>query len=63
MEKVINTSPLRISVEQKMTLGIAQIVLPQSITKESELAVSDEVILIRQQGGQKYILLDRLVKK
>lgn len=61
--KVINTSPLRISVEQKMTLGIAQIVLPQSITKESELAVSDEVILIRQQGGQKYIVLDRLVKK
>lgn len=46
-----------------MTLGIAQIVLPQSITKESELAVNDEVILIRQQGGQKYIVLDRLVKK
>ena len=61
--KVINTSPLRISVEQKMTLGIAQIVLPQSITKESELAVSDEVVLIRQQGGQKYIVLDKLVKK
>lgn len=98
--KVINTSPLQINVEQKMTLTAAQLVLTKNVTdhkvemtvnhvtenrsggsgensfashnhayqgrKEftihNGLVVGDEVIMIQMQGGQKYIILDRVVK-
>lgn len=106
--KVTNTSPLKILVEQKMTLGVAQLILSRNVTEhtvemtvnhytESEtkhthevedtytgggsseptshlhayrgrktftvhngLVVGDEVVLLRQQGGQKYIVVDRI---
>ncbi len=98
--KVIGINPLKILVEQKMTLGAAQLVLtrnvtdyktrvtvdwltgtesggsgdssfashnhPVSGTKEmivhNALQVGDEVILLKKQGGQKYLVLDRAVK-
>lgn len=114
--KVISTSPLKISVEQKMTLGSAQLVLTRNVTDfktkvtvnwETEdaltnhthkvsgsdsrgdsfsatsdgvnlkhshqivgkkevtihngLQTGDEVILLKQKGGQKYLVLDRVV--
>lgn len=70
-------SPLKINVEQKMTLGEAQLVLSrevadykvaadglagvQEITIRNGLAVGERVILARQQGGQKYFVLGRAV--
>ena len=97
--KVISTKPLKISVEQKMTLGTAQLVLTRNVTdfktkvtvnwttkttsggngessfdshaheisgkKEmtihNALNVGDEVVLLKQKGGQKYLVLDRVV--
>lgn len=97
--KVISTSPLKISVEQKMTLGAAQLVLTRNVTdfttkvtvdwrtetrgdesgefpygshshavsgtKEltihNALQKGDEVILLKKKGGQKYLVLDRVV--
>lgn len=105
--KVISTTPLKISVEQKMTLGSAQLILSRNVTDHkvfitggnirnffytgmsptgtppdydtapvspphvhavgkikiiihNGLVVGDEVILLRQQGGQKYIVVDRI---
>ena len=106
--KVTKESPLEILVEQKLTLGEAQLVLCRNVTEfevdmtvdhftenETEhthavrdtytgggssdptlhlhaykgrktfivhngLVVGEEVILLRQQGGQKYIVWDRL---
>lgn len=87
--KVMNTAPLQILVDQKMTLGAAQLVLTRNVTDyetevtvewETEtsdehnhiligkkkitihnaLMVGDDVVLIRQQGGQKYIVVDRI---
>lgn len=98
--KVTSTDPLKISVEQKMTLGSAQLVLTRNVTdykteitidwstettsggsyessfashghalsgkKEvtihNALQVGDEVILLKKKGGQKYLVLDRVVK-
>ena len=91
--KVTSTSPLKILVEQKMTLGAAQLVLTKNVTdhkikvtvdwktelegddehlhditgkKEitihNALVVGDEVILLKKKGGQKYLVLDRVVK-
>jgi hypothetical protein len=75
--KVTSTSPLKISVEQRMTLGAAQLVLTRNVTNhktkitvDSEkkeitihngLQTGDEVILLKQKGGQKYLVLDRVV--
>ena len=58
--KVTSVKPLKISVEQKMTLGSAQLVLTETISKT--IKASDEVILLKKKGGQKYLVLDRVVK-
>ena len=104
--KVMSTSPLKVLVDQRMTLGAAQLVLTRNVTDytvdvtvewetESELSThshtvdgktsnnadlkhvhtlngtkkmtihnslgkGDEVVLLRQQGGQKYIIIDRV---
>ncbi|MBR5582987.1 MAG: DUF2577 domain-containing protein [Lachnospiraceae bacterium] len=80
---VTSVSPLKITVEQKLTLGKAQLILTRNVTdykinmtanwsyetgkKEitvhNALKIGDEVILIKQQGGQKYLVLDRVVKE
>lgn len=115
--KVTNTAPLQILVEQKMTLGAAQLVLTRNVTdfstlvtvewetekelddfeplevKEKDsgndevafelqgedlahshkitgskfitihnaLQIGDEVVLLKRKGGQKYLVLDRVV--
>lgn len=97
--KVIGVKPLKISVEQKMILGTAQLVLTRNVTdfktkvtvdwtsettsggsgesafsshthsisgkKEitihNDLQIGDEVILLKQKGGQKFLVLDRVV--
>lgn len=101
--KVTAANPIQILVEQKMTLGKAQLILTRNVTDyrtritggntqnyyytggsppdaptapvspshvhaigtieitvHNGLVVGDEVILLRQQGGQKYIVLDRI---
>lgn len=98
--KVISDSPLKILVEQKMTLEKEQLVLCRNVTdfkvmmtvkhftenkgggsgdsayeshrheykgkKEflvhNKLKTGEEVLLLRQQGGQKFIVVDRVVK-
>jgi hypothetical protein len=56
---VVKTNPLKIKIEQKMTLEIAQLILTQNVV-HSGLIVGDKVILLREQGGQRFIVLDRL---
>ncbi len=100
--KVVSVSPLQIAIEQKMTLGKAQLILTRNVTDhtikitggnirdyyyaggtpdtatvpvspphghaigEMEITVhnglvtGDEVLLVRQQEGQKYIVVDRI---
>lgn len=95
---VISPSPLKISVEQKMTLTEKQLVLTRNVTNfkttetmvwktenksggsgdssfashnhqiqgtkeitiNNALKAGEKVILLREQGGQKYIVLDRI---
>lgn len=79
---VIGTEPLRILVDQRLTLGAAQVVLTRNVTdyevrvtKDDEdgttdtdtvivhnaLKIGENVILCRQQGGQKFVVLERMV--
>ena len=57
--KVTNASPLKIQIDQKITLGMAQLVLTRTVY--NLLEQGDEVVLLRQQGGQKYIVIDKAV--
>lgn len=88
--KVISTAPLKVSVEQKLTLGSAQLILTRnvtdykvnitanfdteeaidhshkvsgvkSITIHNGLKVGEEVILLKKKGGQKYLIIDKVV--
>lgn len=103
--KVVSIVPLKISIDQKMTLGLAQLVLTRAVstyqvemtvnhttqpqehthtcpgegcniapnshshvyagtkifTVHSGLVVGDEVVLIQMQGGQKYLVWDRVM--
>ena len=85
--KVMGVSPISIMVEQKLSLGQAQLILSRNvsdfttevsvgwtttdghpiqgrkkITVHNGLVVGDEVILYRMQGGQKFIVIDRIKK-
>lgn len=56
---VTNVNPLKIKVEQKMTLTAIQLVLTRTV-KDNALQIGEGVLLISEPGGQKYIVLDRL---
>ena len=107
--RVTSISPLKINVEQKMTLTSAQLVLTRNVTNfqvnmtvnhatdphththtitdtwtgggsasdethqhtysgtktftvHNALAVGDEVVMIRMQGGQRFLVLDKVVQ-
>jgi hypothetical protein len=70
---VTDTAPLQIQVDQRFILSGNALVLPESVS-ESKLELNgqeivlrrgletgDRVLLVRMQGGQSYIVLDRLV--
>lgn len=57
--QIISTSPLKVNVEQRMILGELQLVLSERVV-EKPLNQGDNVILLRQQLGQKYIVIDRI---
>ncbi|HEX2926161.1 MAG TPA: DUF2577 domain-containing protein [Ruminiclostridium sp.] len=87
---VVNVTPLKINIEQRLTLNDAQLILTSSVkdydvdmtmehsterTNEhahayagkktfrvhNGLALGEQVIMIQMQGGQKYIVLDKVV--
>lgn len=74
---VVSVSPLKINIEQKLTLESAHLILTNNVkdhdvditlegnrrkyTIHNNLKNGEKVTLIRQQGGQKYIVLDRVV--
>lgn len=71
--KVVSTSPLKISIDQKLTLTAAQLVLTRNVTDfttklndsevtiQNALKLGEKVVLLRQKGGQKFLILDRVV--
>jgi hypothetical protein len=70
---VVAAQPLQIQVEQRFILTGQALIVPESVMEswaELEgkrillhrgLEAGDRVLLVRMQGGQSYIVLDRLV--
>lgn len=75
--EVISIAPLKILVEQKKALTMAQLILTRNVkdyevemtleevkkkfTVHNALKLGDKVMLAKMQGGQKYIVLDKEV--
>lgn len=59
--KVISTNPLKINVEQRMIFDKKFLVLTERLVKDSPLKVNDKVVLLREQGGQKFLVIDKVV--
>ena len=55
--KAIN--PLKVQIDSKLIVG-EFLVVAERLTKGEPLKVNDKVIVLRQQGGKKYIILDRI---
>lgn len=76
--KVLSVAPLEIMVEQKLTLTKKQLIIAREVTDytvmteikgesyqvtvKKALQKGDEVILLKMQGGQKYVIIDKVVK-
>lgn len=56
--KVTSTSPLRVTIEQKLNLSEKQLICGMNVI--GELAADDEVIILRMQGGQRFLVLDKV---
>ena len=54
---VTSINPLKVRINQLLELSSPTLI--QTSTVVGKLAVGDEVILIRQQGGQRYVVLDK----
>jgi hypothetical protein len=71
--KVTRTNPLEVNVDQRFTLDKNFLVVSETLTEyrvqigSSEytirpgLQLGDSVILLRVQGGQKFLIVDRVV--
>lgn len=71
--RVTHSNPLEVNVDQRFTLEEDFLIVPDSLmehkliigsveyTLKRGLEVGDKVILLRVQGGQQFIILDRVV--
>lgn len=56
---ITKINPLEVNVDQRFILTEDFFVLPESVTKKS-LEPGDKLLLLRVQGGQSYVVLDRV---
>lgn len=55
---VESLSPFEVRISQSLVLGKAFFIVRQGVTVRS-FEQGDELILLREQGGQKYLILDK----
>lgn len=76
---VVSTDPLQIKLNQKLFIGMESLILtsnvmdheiqsiiggiPQTVMLKKAPAQGEKIILLREQGGQKYLVLDRVVNE
>jgi hypothetical protein len=70
---VVGAAPLKVLVDQRFTLPADFLIVPERLTERQyvvgdeqvtigrELEPGDKVILLRVQGGQQYLIVDRVV--
>lgn len=58
---VVSESPLEIQIHQRLKLTGEFLVITERVT-QANLKRADKVILLRVQGGQQFVVLDKVVK-
>ncbi|HIW31219.1 MAG TPA: DUF2577 domain-containing protein [Candidatus Paenibacillus intestinavium] len=70
---VTNTNPLEVNVDQRFSLPADFLIVPESLTEKKlvisgstyivreGLMVGNKLLLLRVQGGQQYVVLDKVV--
>lgn len=70
---VTKTNPLEVNVDQRFTLTNEFLIVPEQLTEyrvtingqniiiRRGLQTGDKVLLLRMQGGHRYVILDRVV--
>lgn len=57
---VTDAAPLKIKISEKVTLDRDFFILTQR-AKETELKKGDKMALLREEGGQRYLIIDKVV--
>lgn len=58
--RVVSASPLKISLSPNVNIPSAMVVVTELASRRDWVA-GDRVVLLQEQGGQKFVLLDRVV--
>ncbi|RJE84271.1 DUF2577 domain-containing protein [Paenibacillus sp. 1011MAR3C5] len=58
--EIVSVHPLSVRVDQRFTLPAGFLILTESLALRG-LEQGDRVLLLRMQGGQRYVVLDRTV--
>jgi hypothetical protein len=58
--EVVSTSPLKIKITNQFVIPSSLLVVPKRLRDDDPLVNGDKVVLIRQQGGQSYFILDKI---
>lgn len=57
---ILQKNPLEVSLDQKLILTEDFFVLTESVARKN-LEAGDKLLLLRVQGGQSYVVLDRVI--
>lgn len=57
--KIISTNPIRVTIDQKLTLSEEFVFITYAYSQIMQ--VNDSVVMLRAQGGQKYLIIDKVV--
>ncbi|HBG1037138.1 TPA: DUF2577 domain-containing protein [Clostridioides difficile] len=53
-------SPLKVKIEQKLSIDDFFLIQTETFKRYTDKKVGDKLVLIRMQGGQQYLILDRM---
>ncbi|HBH3639354.1 TPA: DUF2577 domain-containing protein [Clostridioides difficile] len=53
-------SPLKVKIEQKLSIDDFFLIQTETFKRYTDKKVGDKLVLIRMQGGQQYLILDRV---
>lgn len=57
---VVSVNPLSVRIDQKLTIS-SNFLTVTSVVRSIGVSSGDKVILIRQKGGQRYVIIDKEV--
>ncbi|BDE77314.1 DUF2577 domain-containing protein [Clostridioides difficile] len=55
-----SVSPLKVKIEQKLSIDDFFLIQTDTFKRYTDKKIGDKLVLIRMQGGQQYLILDRM---